>query len=512
MLTRTVNELVYFHLLRTINSTPEMLAFLEQTSVLGCRVVDAVSSGKAKQLIHNSKDLIWNGIELAVDPATTIALAEVTAHLCHALEEAADSITYLEAHASRKARTSTTAVTPRRTRDEQNKETYLQPNQVTDYQAEPIETVILSSLGVETDPNSGVYGGSRQPEENDDDDDTTAVRSIPSNVDFPGDNSKSMKDQQDTLWRSREESVNVNILRERILHEGRPMARPSMKLSGDNITHTSDQETNRSTDYQSQNDDDLRRLVLDLEEVPQTDRGVAPLQTNTINTTYIREVNSKLEEYGSVQVDGTKESSGAVRFYQLVDEYMEKDRLKKKEQDQTQQDGDVSAQYTGSDRMQVLKAKVRKLKEGKQQRDRSRRARDDCLNPRRTSKYPTFVMYLSYVLVGGLIMFWTMFGLYGVYTIGQVAYFQGATPRNFLFPSQNGQNSQRPSSGDSAPQTNSNEMVIRIVREVVHVREDGSTIDGSFASPDASFSKEEMNSVMECVAAMEKESTKKVKK
>ena len=53
---------------------------------MGCRVVDAAAMDKNKKLIHDFYDLVWSGIELANDPATTVAYAEVAAYLCHALE------------------------------------------------------------------------------------------------------------------------------------------------------------------------------------------------------------------------------------------------------------------------------------------------------------------------------------------------------------------------------------------------------------------------------------------
>jgi hypothetical protein len=124
------------------------------------------------------------------------------------------------------------------------------------------------------------------------------------------------------------------------------------------------------------------------------------------------------------------------------------------------------------------------------------------------------------LLVASTILFWTVFGLYGLYTVSQVAYYQGVSVRNFLFPTKiHPDRQQRRSSGatnsvDSGSSTSNNEMVIRIIREVVHVREDGSIIDGqdgsmlgSSSGATASFTKEEMVSVMECVASMEEKSS-----
>lgn len=48
--------------------------------------MDAASSGQAKKLFHDFSDCVWSGVELLVDENTTVALAEVAAYLCHALE------------------------------------------------------------------------------------------------------------------------------------------------------------------------------------------------------------------------------------------------------------------------------------------------------------------------------------------------------------------------------------------------------------------------------------------
>jgi len=66
--------------------TPEFRTLLHHVSVLGCRVVDAASTGPAKKLMHDISDSLWSFVELLADERTTVAVAEVTAYLCHALE------------------------------------------------------------------------------------------------------------------------------------------------------------------------------------------------------------------------------------------------------------------------------------------------------------------------------------------------------------------------------------------------------------------------------------------
>lgn len=55
-------------------------------NVLGARLVDVAASGRNKQLMNDVKETMWSGLELMSDPSTILALAEVTATLCHTLE------------------------------------------------------------------------------------------------------------------------------------------------------------------------------------------------------------------------------------------------------------------------------------------------------------------------------------------------------------------------------------------------------------------------------------------
>lgn len=191
-----------------------MELFLEQTSVLCCRLVDAISSGKTKQLIQNGKNLAWQGIELAVDPRTTMALAEVTAHFCHALEELNDSF----------------PTTPRSMRNLQNESTYVQPLQMTNYQSASIETTILSSLGI----NGGESCGFFDDIEHDSNEDIS-VHSVPSNVEFldssilsGANDTRHDNDNPDrftSTWAQCKGKVNVELLQKSILQQGRTKAR-----------------------------------------------------------------------------------------------------------------------------------------------------------------------------------------------------------------------------------------------------------------------------------------------
>jgi len=105
---------------------------MDHIALLACRVVDVAASGKTKQLFHSMKGMMQDCIEMGSDPAATVAFAEVTAHLCYALEDIYVSLEPKN----------------RPTRNKQNRETYLTPLEVSDLQNQPsVEQVILGCLG-----------------------------------------------------------------------------------------------------------------------------------------------------------------------------------------------------------------------------------------------------------------------------------------------------------------------------------------------------------------------------
>ena len=142
-------------------STPEVHALLDQCSILGCRIVDAASSGKSKQFIHDFWECIWTGIEVWADPSTTLALAEVTAYLCHALEveqtlpsSSSSSSSSLFVSTSSSAAASASTMTGRAEasqrryqRNQQQRRTYLDPIMVSNDPHATVEQIIMSSLG-----------------------------------------------------------------------------------------------------------------------------------------------------------------------------------------------------------------------------------------------------------------------------------------------------------------------------------------------------------------------------
>lgn len=131
-------------------STPQMKALLDQLGVLSCRCIDAASSGRNKQLWLDVWSTIWSGTAVLADPATTMALAEVTAHLCHALEmeEAVHRKKMVQQQKKTNNTTSTgaTAAQRRYRRNQYQTAAYVNPDLTLDPDVS-VEDVIVSSLG-----------------------------------------------------------------------------------------------------------------------------------------------------------------------------------------------------------------------------------------------------------------------------------------------------------------------------------------------------------------------------
>ncbi|CAJ1948140.1 unnamed protein product [Cylindrotheca closterium] len=132
-------------------NTQEVHILIDHVALLACRMVDLAASGKTKQLFHSTKGAVQDGIEMGSDPAATLAFAEVTAHLCYALEDI---------HFSLQPKN-------RLHRNDENRETYLSPLQVSDLPNQPtVEQVILSCLGrVDCSIRPSVPNGAELPQQ-----------------------------------------------------------------------------------------------------------------------------------------------------------------------------------------------------------------------------------------------------------------------------------------------------------------------------------------------------------
>jgi hypothetical protein len=496
-----------------------MKVFLDQLGVFGCRFVDAMASGKSKEFLLNCKDLAWTSIELACDPSATLALAEVTAHLCHALKEVDDS--YNDA-------------TPRAVRNAHNERTYLNSSLMTkDDPSESMEKIILSSLGMDGNRNSNyddnntndsIRGSTDIGYDIDDGMDHNSTEpSIPSNVAFrveggAGSSTLGVSNPEynnGSNWEKCKERVDLDLLKKKIIDEGRPQARQK-KLPVSRLPSTNVSENKGFQGASGDIGEDYAKIEEDMEELPlPRDSRNPPINIDYRNPTNAKELYDKFERMETKK----SEKPSHVQFFNALDELFGKNQMKKELEKRDYaaageleaDDDSANPQAGGRER----KAKIRILRKDitKEEKSGSKAIREKYANfRRRLWKYPPSLLRFSAGLVLFVCMFWTGFGIYGMYTLfRQVVYFDrgiAVPPMNhellhpihqhqYQYQNQNQYHQTPPmhefdlgerlkSSNtnrdnrryeENASNYRSNEIVIRIVKEVVHVREDGSRIE-----------------------------------
>lgn len=429
-------------------NTPEMKEFLEQLSTLGVRLLDAASSGKAKQLMQDTKDLTRKGIEMAADPATTLALAEVTAHLCHALEDTQRALN----------------PTPRKERNKQNQNIYLNPYQMADFPEQvTMEEVILSCLGrVEDIKRENAVGDD--------------AASLPSRLTL--DDDLSFTEQDDRDWKERKEQVNVQLLREAILEKG------STKTGAATGTAPRCDDLRCKERVTDQPRKDLQ--TKDREEATMAQEPVKRhKQENDMEDISFSCVPGArllgLKE--SEVVAGASENVPAIeQFYRRLDQLLEQDRQRlistQTRCETTIHNSPADVVYDNATQT-PWKARVAKL----QERARASRDQGNLMSSRSNQflrKYQGFILAgFAFGLLFVVVV--CMFALYGIYTFAIGHSGPSVTIHSF------------------SPPSSSQEVVIRLVREIVHVTDSGELIGEPQPIP---LSPEEMEEFGQTMAKM----------
>jgi hypothetical protein len=435
-----------------------MLEFLEQLGTLGIRLLDAASSGKAKQLMQDTRDMTWKGIEMATDPSTTLALAEVTAHLCHALEDTQQALNS----------------TPRKRRDEQNQKVYLNPYQMADFPEQvTMEEVILSCLGLVEANKSEAVG-----------DDGA---SLPSRLTLDEDLlSLPEPDWKQEDWKERKERVNVQLLKERILKEGLAKSRvkntkpPSVAPPMDEVSASNQQ----------------AREELNMD-------GLAGLTNEYTNTSAMGATHDQEQDMEDIAWSavpggrrlGIKESDKAKssaedrapaiqQFYEKLDELLEQNRQRAQSHRGRQEstiNNSLEKEDDTSNPWNVWKARIKKLKEPQGPKVLERDSLNRSTNIGRIPKQ--YRRLIITVLSVGMLLFAIFSGLamYGVYALVKGNSVVSVGSRNHV-----------------AASSLSQDIVIRIVREVVHVTENGEIVGES--GPQV-LTQEELEKIGQNVAA-----------
>jgi hypothetical protein len=473
------NHLLYIY------STPEVDEWMDHVVLLGCRLVDAASSGKVKSFLHDIKDLAWNGIEMATDPATTLALAEVTAHLCYALE---DAQRVLEPN-------------KRSQRNQQNQATYLDPLQMSDLSNQvSMENIILSCLGKYEDGDLG------------------SEQDVPSNVVLGKERSATHSHMPG--WKDRRDNVNVQLLKEKIFTTSRSRPRGNSHSSEGSLEKSIDSSLDSSHEIlpiiPSEDPKEEGNDLIQSKEIKEESTGPYGLRNTedmediasnkTLASKKTTPSSSKVPHINLLTQDQSTKEPAVRHFYSMLDDLLEKNRTstgtekpcQRKYQRVAVDEDSLKSLYERKESWKLLKAKVKRLKEGATKRAH---ARGETRRENKRIRFQHFPLkqkisiVLAAVVMLAFFLLWLCFGLYGIYTFAKIQL------RWEKMSTTNSQATTVPPmmANNAQPYTNS-EVFIRIIREVVHVGEDGSIIKESTLD-DSILSTEKMDSVVECVTS-----------
>lgn len=446
--------------------------------------MDAAASGRNKKLIHDVSDALWAGLELMADPSSTLAFAEVTAYLCFALEM--EDALHREHPITRQL-----AAQRRYQRNVYERNTYIDPRMMQDANT-TVEEVMLSSLGEKIDADQ---------------------ESLPRNVYTTGERSdwlqgEADEQQEEMNFRERaKDDIDLLLLHERItqravgLEEQREERRRRKPESIDQkeekqqtpqaANGTEHSTKSRDSDIEEirvttvdENDDDIEYV----EETKATEKVQSATPASRTEAKKTDNDGLKYQDKEAVAADLENKDDDAVhewlsetfttdqppvdgesapnRFYRRLDEIMDKKRTEAVMNVLKQQlDGNgaglswfpkaAAAAGAGNERGQdTIKNRVAAM------RNRARSEIGVGYNmpePGKDKKGHRPISFFT-IAIGLVAMFWFAMGLYGCYTI--------------IFG---------PIGRPTVPSTRSNlaqyqEIVVRIVREVVHVDADGNHI------------------------------------
>jgi len=507
--------------------TPEFKALLDQLSIMGCRLVDAGASGRNKQLIHDFHAMIYSGCELLADPSTTLALAEVTAYLCHALEMEDAAMHQVEQDALQQA-------ARRHERDAYQRATYVDPTLLQDPEV-TVEQVILSSLGVPpaTSTDDGDAGSSvpsnvvveemRSDVEWEQSSIRQQLQETGSHADEHDDDAVAQRDKEEFHQKARN-SINLDLLREKITQRAATIERrgtaqtPPGGLSADDTNATIRDRVPTpvhfaSTTQRSDQEVDLEEIggattVLDDEDSGKVPRRRQPLHldsaTNDGNDMKMESVDKHGIAWPQMNNALPLENETSVHhFYRVLDEVLARKRNEA-----------VGSALTGSsDGLLINKAGRVKRKgqaltstaagnrsgppESLRQRlaairsefgtELSKEQRGQMERTKSMMNKHGILIRLALVAILFIVLAWIGFGCYGMYV--------------YVYPSVQTTLQTAKSAlhlGGSSATPAAQEFVVRIIREVVHVGADGAIIG---RGADAKLVSEEgIDSIAKCVA------------
>ena len=478
--------------------TPIFQSYCEQLAISGCRLIDALSNGRNKLLLFDMQKAVTSAGELLADPATTVALAEVTAYLCYALEMEDQQI-QIDEH--RHIPMTTTGSTNngggsqrRKVRDTYQDEAALQRDTLDN--GHSVEEAILSSLGVVNDYQNDCHGGASIPA-------SIIVDPDPQNKTMfndvsTGPNQNNHQDISKTLeWHERARNdVDVHVLREGILQRAHDLKEatklkqnsslpPKKPHAGIDCKEVMDNMLDKTT---------IDEQILDLEEQDVQDKvttvaddvGCLSKARRNKQTVAFQPPNADHEKEKEKNMTFTdcnsfglpvmqreraerKEGENAnEHFYRILDEILgeaRKDSANKIIAEQMAQPTGIKAgisrnlrqngpsNSTIKDRLNEIRLE---LKESKHNATKTKKRSISSTMLDKTGK--KFFLVVGLVALS-IVTFWFLMGCYGLYV-----YFN---PSALL---QESISSRVDNSGGAATP---HEIVIRVVKEIVHVSQDG---------------------------------------
>ena len=466
-------------------NTPEAKSFLDQFTIICCRITQVAASGRSQQAMHDTKKLVWSGVELLADPRSTTALAEVTAYLCHALEMEEAILDGEMRHRSGQERSDR-----RKEREEYQKETFQEKTTLMGNPNATVEQVILSSLG-------GPLAGS---ETLPDFEESIASHDV---------TSSNVHHNDGKLWSSdagsiRKQVEEASFQTDDEWHE-KAQKNVDVRFLRNQISKRSDGRIQR--DYE-----DIPRDIPVVTTTTTPPSGGVPSHPHDprdrSSTT-----NDGLPNSGALP--RTEDDDDALhRFYRVLDSVIREKRVQGLDQflakydestDRVVQEGRVHkfdhGKGVGKDykphevvtntirsRLATIRADVNK---GLDREDREKLKRMEVVM-RQNSK----AAYLVMAVVVRVVLLWMALGGYGLYAIltPSIHRAQSSIRRNVMSRA-------IPEHGRSP--VGENEIVIRMVREIVHVDQKGVVLD---RSPDRTeVSNERIEKIASCVAALDGE-------
>jgi hypothetical protein len=497
--------------------TPEFQAFLDHLAVLGCRTIDAASSGRNKQLVHDFTRMCWSGCELLADPSTTLALAETTAYLCHALE--------MEDANFESLRSKMQAAQQRYARNQQQNSTYGKPKVWSDPNA-TVEQVILSSLGVahgeETGSINNELGDPHQAHDH---------ASVPSNVHVSSDQAPSIgaighdfSDQRSLRDMSHDDSTRPNTTEgqssERRVHENVDVAyleeqinARAAKLDANRLARTP--RVGSSTDS-ALSDDDLEDIgvvstVADTdEESPGAEAAMAHPQRRKAQLLDGNDHNDKNEDpdLNAGQVDSEwahpehaaplEGEESLQYFHRILNEFLDfkrkeaviailgneektKDRLIREGRVKRPHQSGIDESGTLSLKQQLEAIRSELARDPKHQKDLSQM--NEFVKKNRQS------LFTVSFLIALIVLTFCAFSCYGFF----VFFFPNKASFRTVSRAENKPNL-------ALPTSHAQEVVIRVVKEVVHVDQHQNLV-GCQSEPTV-FSTDDIGKLGECIAAV----------